>query len=137
MLRVARSPYSSRTTSNHWADQLPPIPRWQNLALCSLDPPPLPHDAFFSQAPTTQLRAKLLCQSCPARLECLAFFLREKYGVYGGLDPLERRRIVDQVRKGRKIPDVLVKVDKRVREQAQASRVKAPKVEGGLDVCMR
>lgn len=40
-------------------------------------------------------RAKALCSICPVRIECLEYALRirEPYGVWGGLNEIERRAI--------------------------------------------
>ncbi|MCJ0868062.1 WhiB family transcriptional regulator [Streptomyces sp. AP-93] len=42
------------------------------------------------------LRAKDICEGCPVRQKCLdwALDLEIEYGVYGGLDPRERERLV-------------------------------------------
>jgi WhiB family redox-sensing transcriptional regulator len=46
-------------------------------------------DARFTQA------AKDVCASCPARVDCLDYALRveEPLGIWGGLDPAERRAL--------------------------------------------
>jgi hypothetical protein len=48
--------------------------------------------------------AKKLCAGCPIRLECLEYALAadEEYGVWGGLSPVERRRLKQKNRKGGK-----------------------------------
>lgn len=40
-------------------------------------------------------RARDICEQCPIREECLARAMedKERYGMWGGLTPLERRRI--------------------------------------------
>jgi hypothetical protein len=39
--------------------------------------------------------AKAVCAGCPARVECLDYALRvhEPLGIWGGLDPVERRQL--------------------------------------------
>jgi WhiB family redox-sensing transcriptional regulator len=41
-------------------------------------------------------RAKSICAICPVRVECLEYALRirEPHGIWGGLNELERRRMV-------------------------------------------
>jgi WhiB family redox-sensing transcriptional regulator len=43
-------------------------------------------DLFFAEAPAELERAKVLCQSCPLRMACLAGALerQEPWGVWGG-----------------------------------------------------
>lgn len=40
--------------------------------------------------------AKSICRECPVRAQCLEFALetREPYGIWGGLNELERRRMM-------------------------------------------
>lgn len=43
-----------------------------------------------------EAQAKILCSGCPVRVECLEFAVRtrEPYGVWGGLNELERRSLI-------------------------------------------
>lgn len=45
---------------------------------------------------TREARAKVICRECPVRAKCLEFALdtREPYGIWGGLNELERRRLM-------------------------------------------
>ena len=70
---------------------------WTSLAACnSADP----DDLFVTGA--AQNRAKVLCQRCPVRTECLADALdnRVEFGVWGGMTERERRALL------RRRPDV-------------------------------
>jgi len=42
---------------------------------------------------TRERKAKIICSTCPVRMECLDYALRirEAHGVWGGLNELERR----------------------------------------------
>jgi WhiB family redox-sensing transcriptional regulator len=42
-------------------------------------------------------RAKALCQACAVRAECLAHALRirDQHGIWGGLNEIERRALLD------------------------------------------
>lgn len=44
-------------------------------------------------------RAKLICAQCPVRTPCLEYALRirEPHGIWGGLNELERRHLLDRV----------------------------------------
>lgn len=41
-------------------------------------------------------KAKAICAACPVRIECLeyAIRIREPYGIWGGLNELERRSLI-------------------------------------------
>ncbi len=41
-------------------------------------------------------QAKAICAICPVRMECLEYAIRtrEPYGIWGGLNELERRRLI-------------------------------------------
>jgi len=56
----------------------------------------LPPDAFYSSNPVEQAAAKAHCFECPVQLHCLRYALdnEEPYGIWGGLLPAERKRIL-------------------------------------------
>lgn len=64
---------------------------WASQALCAQADPYL----FYSDSPNAIAQAKAICRRCPVRSECLAHAIktREDYGVWGGLDRDERRRL--------------------------------------------
>lgn len=72
---------------------------WRNQAACrGLDP-----DLFFSldtfetkpDRDDREIQAKAVCAGCPVRVECLEYALQagERYGIWGGLDEIERRAV--------------------------------------------
>ena len=73
---------------------------WQTKARCR------GQDAALFFSPTVlenkdakhqrEARAKSLCAGCPVQADCLDFALytREPYGIWGGLNELERRRLL-------------------------------------------
>lgn len=73
---------------------------WQTLAGCRGADATL----FFSPLVTEtkqekdarEAKAKAICADCPVRAQCLDFALhtRESYGIWGGLNETERRRLV-------------------------------------------
>ncbi|MBF5081891.1 WhiB family transcriptional regulator [Quadrisphaera sp. INWT6] len=64
---------------------------WTTQAACRDTDP----DALFVQG-AEQNRAKVVCQACPVRTECLADSLdnRIEFGVWGGMTERERRAIL-------------------------------------------
>lgn len=67
---------------------------WRRRAACRGMEPDLwfPH----SEQPEDEAPAKAVCATCPVRLDCLEFALvtRQDDGVWGGVGPRERRRMV-------------------------------------------
>jgi WhiB family transcriptional regulator, redox-sensing transcriptional regulator len=70
---------------------------WQQEAACRDTDP----DLFFSTADADRQEALRLCNACPVRLECLehALSTRETYGIWGGTDEQERKRLVRRRRR--------------------------------------
>ena len=70
---------------------------WTAQALCNSGDP----DLLFQRGAAQNL-AKLVCRSCPVRIQCLADALdnRVEYGVWGGMTERERRALL------RRRPDV-------------------------------
>ena len=64
---------------------------WQTEASCR----GVDAELFFPATEDDAMPAKAICDSCPVRLECLAFALErnEKFGVWGGLTEKERARL--------------------------------------------
>lgn len=58
---------------------------------------------FFSDDRHSQRIAIMLCRACPVVAECLSVAMdnREPSGVWGGLTPLERRRLAETAPAGR------------------------------------
>lgn len=69
--------------ASHNADDLGP---WQNRGRCN----DFESEAWFDKA--GEWDAKLICHTCVVRTECLqdALDTRERFGVRGGLNPIER-----------------------------------------------
>ncbi len=67
-------------------------PDWTEQAVCrSTDP-----ELWFPEKGGSVADAKRICASCPVQLECLAYALavgEVNFGVWGGLDPRQRRRL--------------------------------------------
>jgi len=57
-------------------------------------------EMFFPSTDDAAVPAKLICDTCPVRLACLAFALErnERFGVWGGLTERERGRLTPAVR---------------------------------------
>ncbi len=64
---------------------------WQDLANCrGADP-----DLFFPERGASTRTAKGICRDCQVRAECLEFAIvsSEKFGIWGMMSELERRKI--------------------------------------------
>ena len=74
-----------------------PTGTWQQDAACRDAEP----DLFFSTAEADRAEALEMCGSCPVRLECLEHALetREAYGIWGGTDEQERKRLLRRRRR--------------------------------------
>jgi len=83
---------------------------WRACAACA----DVPSDVFFPVGETGEAlvqiaRAKAVCARCPVRESCLDFALRtnQQYGIWGGTDEDQRRRIRRRWRRsGTSRPDV-------------------------------
>ncbi len=73
--------------------------QWQRMASCKG-----PHADLFYPPNTTERReekanreadAKSICNDCPVKVECLdyAIAINETYGIWGGLNELERKNL--------------------------------------------
>ena len=61
---------------------------WREDALCAQTDP----EAFFPEQGSSPRPAKVVCDACPVRVDCLEHALAndELYGVWGGLSPRAR-----------------------------------------------
>lgn len=70
---------------------------WRTQARCrGVDP-----EVFHPGEDEDASEAKAICAACPVREACLEYAIstREKFGVWGGLDARERRRLIRQRRR--------------------------------------
>ena len=77
---------------------LAPAPgTWQQAAACRDADPEL----FFGADDGDRHMALALCAACPVRTDCLehALATREMYGIWGGTDEQERKRMLRQRRR--------------------------------------
>jgi WhiB family redox-sensing transcriptional regulator len=70
---------------------------WRELAPCAAGTSE-DKDRWYSEDVTTIKMVKRICHGCPGRAECLALALsfpavEDQWGVFGGLDPNQRRRL--------------------------------------------
>ncbi|MFF2556315.1 WhiB family transcriptional regulator [Nocardia sp. NPDC058058] len=63
---------------------------WHQQALCTQTDP----EAFFPDKGGSTREAKRVCGSCEVRRQCLDYALAhdQRFGIWGGLSPRERRR---------------------------------------------
>ena len=64
---------------------------WQDRAACRV----IPVELFFPPAEQEADDAKLVCQECSVKDPCLEFAITagERFGIWGGLTPQERRSL--------------------------------------------
>jgi WhiB family transcriptional regulator, redox-sensing transcriptional regulator len=91
-----------RTSAASWWELLnlgsPDGVRWMRDGLCAQTDP----DAFFPGKGEPTGPAKAVCLACPVRTECLAYALDrdERFGVWGGTSPRERRALLRRTAQG-------------------------------------
>lgn len=76
--------------------------RWEDQAICK----GIDIELFFPDRgrPSAQVEMiKEICRQCPVRRECLTEHLHEEYGIFGGTTARQRRRIIYQMRRAKKI----------------------------------
>jgi WhiB family redox-sensing transcriptional regulator len=73
-----------------------PAAEWRSLGACLTADP----DLFFpissiGPGKAQTARAKVICRTCRVQQQCLSFALEtdQAYGVWGGVDPQERRAL--------------------------------------------
>lgn len=70
---------------------------WAGRALCAGSDP----EIFFPAHDDQGTEARQICGGCPVRAECLDYAIQadERHGIWGGLDPGERRNLRRRVRR--------------------------------------
>lgn len=70
---------------------------WRKDGLCAQTDP----EAFFPEIGGSSVPAKRICNTCEVSEQCLAYALMndEKFGIWGGLSPQERRRLLKKMAK--------------------------------------
>lgn len=95
--RVRASQPRARTDAQVSAvEMLPDAPRLPRAACRGEDP-----ELWFSDIPEETAEAREVCQGCPERVPCLDWALRtdQRYGVWGGMGPGERRPLARERRR--------------------------------------
>lgn len=67
-------------------------PEWMSAGLCAQ----VDGELWYPEKGDSTRPAKKICAACPVRAECLDYALtrREAFGVWGGLSPAERHRLL-------------------------------------------
>jgi len=67
---------------------------WKDEAACT----GMDYDTFFPAVGYNQhdLHARTICERCPVKQPCLMFAVNNRihYGIWGGLTPIQRKRIL-------------------------------------------
>lgn len=89
-----RSLLNRNTNISDILASLPAPPAWHIDTPCSQ----ADADAWFPEKGESTANAKRICAGCDVRTTCLEWALEhnEKFGVWGGLSELERRRLLEQ-----------------------------------------
>ncbi len=75
---------------------------WRGSATCRRENAtvffPPPHFEMKPEKDEREDKARALCRACPVQQECLEYSLsvQEPHGIWGGLNELERRRMLRQ-----------------------------------------
>lgn len=90
-------------------------PDWHTQAACK----DMDSGLFFIEGRDSRLvlQAKMVCITCPVRLNCLQIGLNEYQGIFGGTSNIDRSRIKRSLRRGFTIREELEKLDKRTIER--------------------
>ena len=82
------------------AQFLPDVTAWRAQASCRRDNAaiffPPSHFELKPEKDERESQARSLCRACPVQQSCLDYSLavREPHGIWGGLNELERRRVL-------------------------------------------
>lgn len=89
--RIANAGRTAVAIANSMAGLRDLIPAWVGRALCAQTDP----EAFFPEKGGSALEAKRICARCEVKSECLEYALdrKERFGIWGGMTPGERRRL--------------------------------------------
>src|SRR5688572_18176340 len=102
---------------------------WLQKAACK----DYPTEIFFIEGHNSNLvlQAKLICMSCPVRMECLDVGMSEHYGVYGGTSVLDRNRLRRGHKYGgfKRFYEILDRIDVRTTLRAKQKKITKPRPE--------
>lgn len=78
------------------------FPRFRDTARCAETDPEL----FFPTKGGSAVTARWICARCESRTECLTWALdqNERFGIWGGTSPPERRKILARSRRTSAMP---------------------------------
>lgn len=81
---------------------LPKPPLWWEQAACQEHPElswfPDEDGPRTPEAAAMSAKARGVCQSCPVRVDCLEYGMEQRFGIWGGLGPSQRKRLRKQLR---------------------------------------
>ena len=82
------------------------VQSWVERAACKGADP----ETFHHPSHAVLQQAKKVCLDCPVQMQCLndALVRGDQFGVWGGMEPEERRRLMQRVRVGRAVSGVRV-----------------------------
>ena len=95
----ATIPHAGELLSSQLLDQATADTKreWGAQALCTASDP----EIFFPPSDSPATEARQICAQCPVRGRCLAYAVAadERFGIWGGLNPQERRNLRRQLQR--------------------------------------
>jgi WhiB family transcriptional regulator, redox-sensing transcriptional regulator len=84
--------------------------RWRFDAACTFEP----KDLFFPDRGESAQPAKLVCSTCPVKVDCLRYAIEERlwWGIWGGTNEKERRPLIRQFEEGVAVEELIVRLPK-------------------------
>lgn len=83
---------------------------WKLEAACLVEP----KDLFYPDRGQSAQPAKIICSTCPVRVQCLRYAIegREWWGIWGGTNEKERRPLIEAYEAGTPAEELVVPLPK-------------------------
>lgn len=83
---------------------------WKLSSACHFEP----KDIFFPDRGESAQPAKIICSTCPVKVNCLRYAIEERiwFGIWGGTNEKERRPLIRQYEEGVAVDDLVAPLPK-------------------------